>query len=86
MSKNHVIHPIRGLFIIAKKLFYFACVLIACFTVVGYAAGWVKFERHPQQQLTTIEIKEGEVRQDVQQAVEKGKELVEEFGDQGPQS
>lgn len=81
MSDKRIIHPVRGFFFVIKQLFFIACVLIAAFAVVGYAAGWIEFHRDGQHDKATIEIQTGKVKHSVEQSVEKGKELVEDAGD-----
>ncbi len=75
------IHPIRGFVWVVKQIFFVVCVLIAAFTVIGYAAGWVKIDHNKQQEKATIEIDTGQVKKSVERSVDKGKDLVKEVGD-----
>jgi len=73
---SHKRGPARGAFSLLLRLLLVCCLLIAGFAVVGYAAGWVQFQHDEQQQKATIEVETGEVKQAAEEAVGKGKELM----------
>lgn len=68
----------KRLFTTLKNVFLVACVLIALFAVVGYAAGWVKFHHDEQQDTTTIEVDRGEIEKDVKGTVDKGEKMIDD--------
>jgi hypothetical protein len=74
---EYSVRPRRGIFWLTARLFLFCCVLIAAFAVVGYAAGWIRFQQHERDQKATIEIETGKVRETADEAVEKGKVLLD---------
>lgn len=75
------IRPQRGRASFLTTLFLFCCVLIAGFTIVGYAVGWVTISQDRQQQKTTIEVETGKVKEAAEEAVDKSQELLQRAGD-----
>ncbi len=73
-------HPLRASFRLMRGVFLLACVLVALFAVVGYAAGWIQVRNDPQEEKATIEIETGEVKQAAQDAIGKGQELIRDAG------
>ena len=76
MGDKQIIHPFRAMYYLIKKVFFFCCVVIAALAVIGYSAGWVKIQHDQQQEKSMIEIETGEMKQAVEETVEKGKKLV----------
>lgn len=81
MSTTEGFHPLRGLFRMIRGLFVFACVLIATFAVIAYASGWIEVRHDSQQDKATIEVETGKAKQAAEDAVTKGKELIQDAGD-----
>jgi hypothetical protein len=78
-------HPIRAECASTSflgKLFISLCVLIVAIAVVGYEAGWVTFQQDDQQERATIEVETGKVRRAAEEAVDKGRELLQRADDQ----
>ena len=67
---------------VLATLFLILCLLIAGFAVVGYAAGWVKFQHDETQEKTTIELETGEVKRATEEAVDQGRKMLNETGEQ----
>jgi hypothetical protein len=78
-------HPIRAESASTSflgKLFISLCVLVVAIVVVGYEAGWVTFQQDDQQERATIEVETGKVRRAAEEAVDKGRELLQRADDQ----
>lgn len=58
--------------------------MLAVLVVIGFMAGWFSIERDGDQ--TKIEINRDEIRQDAQQAVDRGREYLEQRGQQAGQA
>jgi len=81
MSHTEGVHPLRATFRMLRTLFVLACVLIAAFTVVGYASGWIEVRRDPQQDKAVIEVETGKAKEAARDAVVKGQELAKQAGE-----
>ena len=62
-----------------RTLFAYCFLLILAGTLIGYAAGWINFKHETQK--TTIEIETSEIKEAAKEAVESGKEFIEESGE-----
>jgi hypothetical protein len=72
--------PVYGLFVILKKLFVLACVLVALFGLIGYAAGWVSINHQKDQGKVHIQIDTQRVEDDVENLIDKTRDALQ----QGP--
>jgi hypothetical protein len=68
------------LYLLTVRVLFIACVLIAAFTIVGFATGWIEIQRG--RQTTTIEVDTRKVKAAAADAVEAGKDLIEEAGEE----
>ena len=81
MADTEHFHPLRAFFRMLKGLFVLACAVIATFAVIAYASGWIEVRHERKPDKATIEIETGKVKQAAQNAITKGKNLVQETGD-----
>lgn len=81
VNDNRRVYPRHGFFWLMRTFFLIACILIAAFAAVGYAAGWITFEHDKVRHEATIQIDTGEVNQAAENALERGQELIEQAGE-----